>query len=301
MRIRTVIALSIALVSAIAPCVAAPVTFQDASGKTVTLPSPARRIVSLTPAVTEILFEAGAGDSVVGVTKFCNYPEAAKKKPQVAGYGPKSVNMEAIIALAPDVVIGEEAAYKPLAGAFAGLGLRLVLLKIADFEGVARAIEFSGELAGTVPRAKAAADTFRKRVSAVTSRIASAKAPRPLVFYEVWDSPLMTAGSGTFIDILIEGAGGRNCFHDVGESYPTVSFEQIVSRDPEFILAPTTHGDKMTPENLGKRPGWSSLKAIKDGKVRIFADDIVSRPGPRLAEALEQIAAYLHPGLFADR
>jgi iron complex transport system substrate-binding protein len=118
------------------------------------------------------------------------------------------------------------------------------------------------------------------------------------VFWETWDEPLMSAGPGTFTGQVIEAAGGRNCFADSGVDWPVVSFEAVLARDPDYIMAAESHGAALTLERLARRVGWSSLKAVRAGRVVLLDGDIVSRAGPRLVDAIELMAGVLYPELF---
>jgi iron complex transport system substrate-binding protein len=124
-------------------------------------------------------------------------------------------------------------------------------------------------------------------------------AERPRVFYQVWDRPLMTAGPESFVGELIETAGGRNVFADVGSLYPRVSPEAVIRRDPDVILAPDHHGEPVSAEMLAARPGWEAIRAVRRRRVHTIDGDLVSRPGPRLVQGLEIIARLLHPERLA--
>jgi iron complex transport system substrate-binding protein len=123
---------------------------------------------------------------------------------------------------------------------------------------------------------------------------------RVTVFYEVFDEPLMTTGSAAFIGQILEMAGGVNIFADLPEKYPQVSPEEVVKRNPAWILGPSSHGQALTPAQISQRPGWDRIAAVKHHRIYLLDGDIVSRPGPRLAEALETIAKVLYPELFRD-
>ncbi len=274
-------------------------SFTDASGSEVKLDSPAARVVSLSPALTEILFAAGAGPKVAGVTKYCNYPAEALALPKVAEFSPDTVSLEAIVALKPDLVVGERKVHERLAEKFKSAGVPLLVLDLDDIDDVYAAIGRLADLSGTKATGDRVVSDMKARVSAVAEKIGKlSDADKPVVFYEVWDEPLMTAGPATVIGQVIVAAGGRNCFADVTQDYPPVSSEQLVSRNPAFILSAITHAAKVDPAELVKRPGWEAIDAVKNRKIFTLDDDVVSRPGPRLAELVEMVAAILHPDLF---
>lgn len=295
-RLFLVAALALAAASVSAQ---APISFRDALGATISLPAKAARVVSLSPAVTEILYAVGAGKAVVGDTTYCNYPAEALAVAKVGGYSAKTVSLEAVIAQRPDVVIGEASAHGQLAESLARAGVRFVALKLANFADVYAAIELMGRVAGDEAKAAALSASMKSRLEAIRARTASVPADRrPLVFWETWDEPLMSAGPGSFTGQIIEAAGGRNCFADSSADWPVVSFEAVLARNPDFIMAAASHGSTLTIENLSRRPGWAALKAVKLGRIVLLEENIVSRPGPRFVEAAELMARALYPELF---
>jgi iron complex transport system substrate-binding protein len=138
--------------------------------------------------------------------------------------------------------------------------------------------------------------TMQERVGVVTAKIATIPADqRPNIFWEVFDEPLTTTGPNTFIGQLIGLAGATNVFADAGEDYPQVSSEAVIDRDPAVILGAMTQSAKLTPELIAQRPGWANIAAVRDRRVYLLDDDMMSRPGPRLADALEALAKALYP------
>ena len=274
-------------------------SFKDARGITVSLPAKARRVVSLSPAITEILYAAGAGPAVVGVTTYCNFPAEAQAVAKIGGFSPNTVSIEAIVALKPDLVLGELSAHGQLGAEFERSGVRFAALPQTDIESVFQAIELLGRVAGDEQRSKSLVASLRARMAAVAAKTAAVPADkRPIVFWETWDEPLMSVGPHAFTGQIIEAAGGRNCFYDSQADWPAVSFEAVLARDPDYIMAADSHGAALTPERLARRPGWSALKAVRLGHVVLLDGDTVSRPGPRLVDALEQMARVLYPALF---
>ncbi len=275
------------------------VTFTDARGVALTLPAKARRVVSLSPAITEILFAAGAGQAVVGVTTYCNYPAAASLIARIGGFSASTVSIETILALEPDLVLGDLAAHRQLAVEFERAGLRFAALESTDFQSVYTTLELVGRIAGDGGTASALVSSMKARVEAVRAKTsAAATGYRPLVFWETWDEPLMSAGPLTFTGQIIEAAGGRNCFADSTADWPVIGFESLLARDPDWIMSSESHGDAVTLERLARRPGWAALKAVKGGQVALLDADIVSRAGPRFVEALEMMSRILYPELY---
>ena len=275
------------------------VSFTDERGVTIRLPAKATRIVSLAPELTEILFAAGAGKAVVGVTSYCNYPAEARAIRKVGGFSAKTISIEAILALKPDLVVGSLFAHAQLAGPFERAGLRFAALPTTNFKAIYDTISLVGRIAGDERVADSLAASIRARVEAVRGRTSmTPPEARPLVFWETWDEPLMSAGPNTFTSQIIEAAGGRNCFADSGADWPVVSFEALLARDPDWIMAAGSHGEALTMERLARRPGWSALKAVKAGRVKLLDGDIVSRAGPRFVDALELVSKTLYPELW---
>ncbi|HEY66539.1 MAG TPA: cobalamin-binding protein [Caldilineae bacterium] len=277
-----------------------PLSLVDGLGREVTIDRVPARIVSLAPSNSEILFAVGAGDQVVGVTKYCNYPpEACESKEIVGGFSAKSISVEKILALEPDLVLAAGKIHQPIIEALEQLDIPVVALTASTFDDVYANIELVGRLTAHEEQAAEVIAEMKARVAAVTEAVASIPEEQRLkVFWETWDEPLMTAGPSTFIGQMIELAGGINIFADVTEDYPQISAEEVVQRNPDVILGPDSHGEKLTPEQVAQRPSWSQINAVKNGRIHLVNGDIVSRPGPRLAEGLEAIARALYPDLF---
>lgn len=274
-------------------------TITDVRGREVSLGTPPARIVSLAPSATEILFAVGAGALVVGNTNFCNFPAQAAALPKIGGVTARTISIEAIVDLTPDLVIAGSASQTPVAEALEALGIPVFMLDPQHFDDVYTNIAQLGAITGRTEQAEAVIGSMQMRIAAVTDVVATIPAEeRPTVFWEVFDEPLMTAGPNTFIGQMIDLAGATSIFADVQEDYPQVSAEAIVERDPQVILGPDTHVEKLTPELVAQRPGWDALSAVQNGRVLLLDADIVSRPGPRLADALEALAQALYPERF---
>jgi len=273
--------------------------FTDGLGREVKLDGPAQRVVSLAPSNTEILFAVAAGSQVVGRDEFSDYPAEAASIDSVGGsFGGYST--EAIVALKPDLVLAAEINTPELVKQLEELGLTVYYLKNpTTLEEMYVNLEIVGQLTGH--NVSDLVDSLKARVKAVDERVPLASA-RPTVFYEIDASDASkpyTYGPGTFGDLLITRAGGTNLATAAGitDPYPQVSLEQIVATDPGMIVL----GDSMwgvTPESVKARAGWESIEAVKRDQIFAFDDNLVSRPGPRLVDGLEQLAKLLHPDLF---
>lgn len=276
-----------------------PMTLIDGMGREITLEKAPERIVSLSPSNTEVLFAAGAGDLVVGDTEYCDYPEEAKALPKVGGFSASSISIETIISLNPDIVFSNDSGHEPVIEALEQANIKVYAVKANSFEDVYANLELVGKLTGHEAEAEQVVEQMKARIAAVEEKVATIpQEDRPTVFWEIWDEPLMTSGPNTFSAQMIEIAGGINIFSDLTEDYPQVSTEEVVKRNPDVIMGPDTHGDKLIAEQLTSRPGWEGVAAIKNGRIYLIDGNSSSRPGPRLVDALEEIAASFYPDLF---
>ena len=274
------------------------ITLTDGLGRIITLNHPAQRIISMAPSNTEILFAIGAGSQVVGRDDFSDYPSAVQSLPKVGGTD--KYNTEQIIALHPDLILAAEINTADQVKALESLGLTVYYLKNpATLEEMYGDLETVAKLTGHEADASTLIASLKARVAAVDGKIATVTS-RPSVFYELDatdPAKPYTAGPGTFIDLLIQRAGGTNIAGTLKDQYPQLSLEQVVALNPTFILL----GDAAygaTPDAVKTRPGWGALDAVKNGNVIAIDDNIFSRPGPRLVDGLELLAKILHPDLF---
>lgn len=266
-------------------------TVTDDLGRSVVLPKSPERIVSLSPAATEILFAIGAGPKVVAGTEYDTFPEEAKKLPRIGGFTPQSINLEAILAHKPDLVIA--APQKDVIAALEQLGIPVVALDPKSGSDVWNNIELLGRVTGCESKAKNEANYARSMWGVHGQRIPDDD-PKKVLFV-LADEPLMTCGKGTFIDEIISKTGGRNVFGDVADSWPKVSDEQVLARDADVILCVEHVGGDGTivPGRLKMRPGWDKLSAVKSGRVYAVDADLLTRPGPRLVDGLEAVEKLL--------
>lgn len=273
-------------------------TFTDGLGREVKLTRPAQRVVSMAPSNTEILFAIGAGNQVVGRDTLSDFPEEAKKLPDI-GSTFDALNTEQIVSLKSDLVLAAEINTPEQVKQLEDLGLTVYYLKNPlTLEEMYGNLDIVAQLTGHQKEAATLVDSLKKRVAAVDAKIAPISS-RFSVFYELDatdPAKPYTAGKGTFITQLIERAGGHNIAADL-DGYPQLSLEQVVAADPAFIILGDARYD-VSPETIAQRPGWENLSAVKNGKVLAFNDDLVSRPGPRLVDALEELAKLLRPELF---
>ena len=277
--------------------VSAAMELTDGLGRLVVLDEAAQRVVSLAPSNTETLFAVGAGDRVVGRDEFSDYPAEAASIESVGGsMGEYSV--EAIVALKPDLVLAAEINSPELVKQLEDLGLTVYYLaNPKTIEEMYVNLEIVAQLTGE--DSTKLTDSLKARVAAVDEKIMPLSA-RPSVFYEIDatdPAKPYTYGPGTFGDLLITRAGGFNIGSELTDPYPQISLEQIVVSNPMVILL----GDSMwgvTPESVVARPGWETIEAVKFNRIFPIDDNLISRPGPRLVDGLEQLAKLLHPGVF---
>ena len=270
-----------------------PVTIVDDGQTEVIIEAEPQRIVSLVPSMTETLFALGLGDRVVGVTTYCDYPEEAKSKEKIGEFA--TIDLEKVVSLNPDLVLATSLHYQDVAPALRERGLTVAVFEAQDVEGVLAQILTIGRMTGRLPEAQALVEDLQARLDAVAAKVAGAAKPR--VFWEL-DAMLYSAGRGSIIDDLITRAGGDNIGRRLEGEWPQFSLEALVEADPEVIVL-ADHGFGETAETVGARPGWGGITAVREGRIVEVEDiNIVSRPGPRIAEAVEYIARELHPSLF---
>ncbi len=276
------------------------IAIMDGTGRAVTLAAPAQRIVTLAPSNTEILFAIGVGDRLIGRDDYSDYPAEALSVPSIGSLYP-SVNAEAIVALKPDLVLAAGITSDADVKALSALGLTVYKAHNAtNLDDIYADILALGQLTGRAAEAEQLVADSRARADAVTSKTSGAS-NKPVVLYEIdatEPSKPWTAGPGSFIDLLITMAGGENVGAVGNSDYFQLSLEQLVAQDPDVIvLGSATYGGQ-TPETVAQRVGWKNIKAVKNGAVYSFEDNLVSRPGPRVVIGLETLAKLIHPELF---
>lgn len=267
---------------------ATPIVITDDQGKSVQLAQPARRIVSLAPHVTELLYAAGAGDKVVGAVQYSDYPEAAKKLPRVGGY--TAVDMEKVAALKPDLVIAWKSGNRDAhLDKLKALGIPVFINEPRRIEDVARSLEQLGRLAGTEAAAQAAARNFRQRQAALAERYGAR--PKVKVFYEIWNKPLMTVNGEHLISDVMRLCGGENVFARLPVLAPTIDTEAVLAAAPEVVLA-SGMGDSR-PEWLDDWRQWSRLPAVAKGNLFFIPPEQLQRHTPRILDGAEKLCVQL--------
>lgn len=263
-------------------------TVRDDFGDPVRTGEPPLRIVSLNPATTEILFALGAGSRLVGRSDFDLWPDSARLIPAL-GQGLQP-NVEAVLGTQPDLVILYASQdNRPAAARFRAAGVSTLALKndhISDFR---RTVGVLGAILRDSTRARTVTDSVYHTLDRV--RASTADFPRPAVFWHIWDAPLITIGAGSFMNELVDIAGGKNVYADIESPSKAISLEDVARRDPEFILAGPIGARKIDAD-----PRWRIVRAVREKKVLIVDTVVVARPSVRLGEAAVSLANLLHPG-----
>jgi iron complex transport system substrate-binding protein len=277
----------------------APIKLTDGLGRSIELAAPAQRIVSIAPSNTEILFALGAGQQIVGREEMSDYPAEAKNVTSIGSVFQK-INTEAIVALQPDLILAAEINSPEQVKALEDLKLNVYYLSNPKtFDELYANLETVGKLTGRSAEAAKLNESLKARYATVIQKVSQAKAA-PTVFYEIDatdPTKPYTSGPGTFIDLVITLAGGKNIGGALKDAFAQISSEELVKQNPDLVvLGDALYG--VTPESVGQRPGWSALNAVKNKQVFAFDDNLISRPGPRLIDGLEQMAKLIHPELF---
>ncbi len=265
----------------------------DDLGREVRLERVARRIVSLAPSNTEMLFALGIEEKVVGVTDICDYPAGATAKEKVGSFATPSV--EKIVGLRPDLVVAASL-HRTAGEQLAALGIPVIVLNAESIQGVLANAELLGRVAGAERGAQRVKRQINDDIRIVDERLKTVtNEQRPLVYYEVWSSPIMTAGPNTFLHELITRAGGINLGATAATDWPTLSLEELLTRQPQVMVY--GHAAE-TVEQVKQRPDWGSIPALRDGRVYLVDENLILRPGPRIGQGIRLLSSRLHPDLW---
>ena len=270
----------------------------DGLGRSVTIDKIPQRIVSLAPSNTEILFALGLGDKVIGVTEYCNYPQEAMTKPKVGGFS--NVDIEKVVSLEPDLVLATHIHGKTVIPTLEELGLTVVAITPGSLNEVLDSITLVGKITGQSREASKLINDLGTRIEAVMdkTRILSPD-QKPRVFYITWHDPLMTAGTETLADDVISSAGGQNIAYDISGD-KAINLETVIYRDPQVIVASVGmgSGEDLPWQYVQTEPRLKNTQALLNDRVYKIDGDVIHRPGPRIVDALEQMAQFIHPELF---
>lgn len=252
------------------------------------------RIVTLGPSVTEILFALGLGDRIVGVDIYSDFPPEVQSKERVGSL--REPSLEKLVSVKPDIVFITTISSEQVS-ALRQAGLTVYCVDSPNLSEIYDDITILGKITGATEAAAELVRTMQEKVAAVEEKVAQIpEGKRRKVFCEVWPDPLMTAGPGSFIHDLIGIAGGINIASDTGTAWPQFSVETLVQRDPDVIV--TTFEETLKDLQNGGRAAWSSLSAVRNGRVVLVDQNLISRPGPRIVQGLEQLCRIIYPELF---
>jgi len=263
-----------------------PMTITDGAGENITLTAAPTSIVSLAPSNTEILFALGLGEQIVGVTEYGDYPEEALEKEQIGGFN--TISTEKVVALNPGLILATGGVQAEVVEQLRGLNQQVVVIDSKNLDDILSNIQLIGRITGRTSEAQTLVKDLQKRIDAARAK---GKSTGVKVMYIVWGDPLMVAGPDSFADDLIVKAGGVNIYADAATQYPSVTLESVINRNPEVIIASDNIGLEL--EDLKDLPEWRETSAVQNGRLYTIDADIVSRPGPRIVDALELFAGWI--------
>ena len=270
----------------------------DEIGRKVKIPDPPKRIVSMAPSITEMLFALGLDKEIVGVTDFCNYPEAALTKHRIGGFVNPSI--EKIVSLKPSLIFGiRDGNRMDTVHRLNDLGFSVYVVDPTGFDGVVKTIENIGEIVRRRDESREITRNMTKKKEVVVKLTQSL--PKPKVFFQVGYSPIVTVGRGSLGDDLIRLAGGRSISENESGNYPLYGIETIVSKAPEIIIMSSMDSKK---DYLNLIKMWQSLKnlpAVKTNAIHVVDSNLVDRPTPRVVEGLGVVAKIIHPEAFREK
>lgn len=273
-------------------------TFTDALGRDVTLTGTPKRIIPLAPSLTEILYYLGLGEKVAGVTEYSYYPPEAKEKPSVGSY--IDPNIEKIISLSPDLVIGTKDGNLPNSVYLLEQArIPVYVINPRNVRDSIATIDEIGSLCGVSEKAHELVDRLNKRLEAVQDAVASGE--RPLVFLQINTSPIMTVNRNTFLHDLIMLAGGINMTADEPITYPRISIEEVIRKKPDIIIISTMEMGGDSEKVRGEWMKWKSIPAVKNNRVYLIDSDVINRPSQRIIDGLEAMARIIHPEIDWDK
>ena len=274
----------------------APRTFVDDSGRKLYFAKAPRRVLSLAPSLTEMLFAIGLDEQIVGVTNFCNYPPAVAGKPKVGYTQP---NLESLLALRPDMVAAPGELLR------ADVLAKLEALKVPTFIFEAKSLEHvlaHIHTLGRIFERSSAADVLtrhmRERIAEVSRRVETVERKR--VLYVLSSHPLITVGPDSYIHQMIELAGGINVAAGTSGAYPRLSMETVLEKDPEILVFPVGSTESVPEHEQQTWERWTGLSAVQRHRLHVVSSDALNRPGPRVVDGLEQLAQVIHPEAFSS-
>ena len=290
--LATLLSIVLVLAACTTPVETPPQYVVDDLGRLVAVNGTPQRIISLAPSNTEILFALGLGDEVVAVTMYCDYPAEALDKEKVGDYyGP---DIEKIIALQPDLILATDFHRFDLIPALEQQGFAVYAVAPQTLDDVLESIQKIGEITGREAEASQLVNGMRSKIEEIEEQTKELE-QKPSVLYMTWHDPMWTVGRNTWIDELINMAGGMNIFSENFEGGAMVQIEWVVLLDPEIIITSEWSYDwALNATEL------ASTNASQTGRIYTFDDDLAQRPGPRLIQGLDWFAYLIHPGIFEE-
>ncbi|MCJ7600775.1 MAG: cobalamin-binding protein [Desulfobulbaceae bacterium] len=271
---------------------AAAEVFVDQVGRRVDIPASPQRIVSLMPSITEIVFELGAGSRIKGVTLYSNEPPAAAKLPNVGSY--VHPDLEKIISLKPDLCLAvRDGNPKHIVDKITELGIPVYTIDPRNLAEIMESVMLLGKVLGTEEKARDIVDNIQIKINAASERVAHA-GNRPRVFFQIDATPIVSAGSNTFIDQLITQAGGINLAAGP-TAYPRYSWEDILLMQPEVVIIASMAGGYSEEQLKAEWRRWPELPAVRDNRLYVVNADLFERPTASLADGLELLVNIFFP------
>ena len=268
---------------------------KDEVGREVAFAFPPKRIVSLAPNITEILFSLSLDTEIVGVSSDSNFPKEARRKIQVGGY--LNPDFERVVSLKPDLVIATGAGNtRDMVNRLGNLGFPAYVIFPKNFDDILKSIDHLGQVVDREKEATVVVQGMkgrRERVVELTKAL-----HRPSVFLLVGEAPIVTAGKGSFADDLIRLAGGENIAGKEKEMYPRLGMEEVLQRAPEVILISSMNPKAEYKKVFQEWRRWKTIPAVRDDRLYVIDSDLIDRPSPRIIDGLEEIARILHPEVF---
>ena len=277
-----------------------PVTITDDLGVTVTIDKYPERIVSLSPANTEILFALGLGDRIVGVTEYCTYPEAALSKDKIGGFS--TINTEKIAVLNPDLLVAADGNSEETIAHLRELGYTIITVNADTIDTTLADIRLIGKAAGVDSAAEELVSSMKADLAEIAEKTKGAE--KPTILHCMWTDPLWVSGSGTFQDEMISAAGGVNAAAAEG-GWVALTMEKFLTMNPDIIVVDSGDGmgvgtDDALKNFFLKDSRMQSLSAVQNERVYVVNADIIDRGGPRIVEGVEALAEIAHPDIFGE-
>jgi len=267
----------------------------DAMGRHVRVPSTPHRVVALAPSITETIYSIGAGDEVAGVTDFTDWPAEAQTRPSVGGIVNPSI--EKLVSLRPDLVVAtREVNHKETIDELDRLGIPVFVVDPQGLDGVLESIRQVGRALNRSGDADRLVDRLRARREAIRMRVRGLARPRVLLV--IWPDPVITIGRQAFITDVITAAGGQSVTEDLAQQWPQISLEEVLQRNPDWLLLPANGHQPISLADLEQRPGWDRVEAVRRHRV-IYYDERLDHSSPRAFDALEDLAKHLHADAFS--